>query len=217
MANRAYLLPLLLLVALAAGCPHAPAESPAAPASNAVAPSPAPSPAPPPAALPVANALIGNSLPTPAASSCGLTEVDQSVRDVSFTSVKGEPLTLATLKDLKKVVLIDFWGMACSACVENLDAYQKDPDFVGNAKLEIIAVSRDTNKTAVKQFATEHGWKFPVVLMTPEIQKALLTEGQNDLPQVRLLDQQSHLRYRIGSTDATHEKVKCAVDGLMGK
>jgi peroxiredoxin len=204
---------LLLLAVLIAGCPQQTAP-PAAPAAT----TPAPAPAAPPAALPsVVNAITGNPIPTSGASPCGIAGVSETISDVSFTSVKGELLTLSMLKDLKKVILVDFWGLACSACVEGLDAYQKDTDFVGNPQLEIIAVSRDTNKTAVKQFAQEHGWKFPVVMITPEIQKALLSSGADDLPQVRIIDQQGKLRYKLGSTDATHEKIKCAVDALIGK
>jgi peroxiredoxin len=216
MFTRARCLPFLLmiaLVALVAGCPPHAAAPLVGPSGTAPTP-PAVTPASP--TPPAAKALSGGPTAAAGGSPCGMAGVKEALPDLAFTSLKGEMLSLSfPLKG--QVVLVDFWGMLCAGCVEGLDAYQKDPDFVGNPKLEIIAVARDTNKTALKQFAKEHGWKFPVVMMTPEIQKALLSTGGDDLPQVRIIDQQGRLRYKLGSTDATHEKVKCLVDGLIGK
>ena len=165
-----------------------------------------PHPSAPPESLPP-------TPPTPAAG-CGIKAVDEAVPDLEFTSLKGEILKLSDLKG--RTVILDFWGMLCTGCVEGLDAYQKDPAFVGNPKLEILAISRDKSAPAVKKFAEEHGWTFPVVLLTPEIEKAFLGEGQTDLPQIRVIDGQGRLRYRLGSTEAGHETMKCLI-GELGK
>jgi peroxiredoxin len=156
------------------------------------------------------------SSPPPVSSAtgpCGAVGVDEPLPDLAFTSVQGQTLRLSELKG--KVVLLDFWAILCAGCVEGLDGYQQDPALVGNPKLQIIAVSRDKSPAVVKKFAEEHHWTFPVVVSTPEVEKALLGTGQIALPQVRLIDPQGRLRYRLDFSEVTHETVKCLVGELM--
>lgn len=187
MTNWIRCLPLLAVVAALTGCPSAPR--------------PSQTPAPPQPAVP--------------AGPCGPVQVvDETIPDLTFTTLQGETVKLSDLQG--KVVLLDFWGMLCEGCVKGLDEYQRDPDFVENPELYILALSRDKSQAAVAKFVEEHKWTFPVALMTPESDQALL-QGmpQTALPQVRLIDKQGRLRYRLTPSDITHERVKCLVQELL--
>ncbi len=185
MLNWLRYLPLLLAVALLAGCP-------------------------------LASTPLGTTTSQPPAGPCGpVTEVDETIPDLTFTTLQGETVRLSELKG--KVVLLDFWGMLCEGCVQGLEGYQQDAEFVSDPDLYILALSRDKSQQAVAKFVEEHKWTFPVALMTPESDKALL-QGmpQTALPQVRLFDKQGRLRYRLTPGDITHERIKCLV-GELGK
>ena len=179
-------LPLLLLAVLLSGCPSAPPPEPVAAPRHAA----------------------------PPAGPCGpVVEVDETIPDLSFTTLEGKTVKLSHLKG--KIVILDFWEMMCECCVENLDDYQKDTEFLNNPNLYVLALCRDQDQQTVAQFVKEHKWTFPVALMTPESDKALL-QGmpQIALPQVRLFDKQGHLRYRLTSSEVSQERILCLVEEL---
>jgi len=150
----------------------------------------------------------------PAASSgpCGVPSVDETVPDFVFTTVKGETLRLSDFRG--KVVLLDFWAILCAACVEGLDRYRDDPSLSANPQVQIIALAQETSAEATRRFAEEHRWPFPVALLTPEVREVFLGKGPVALPQVRLLDPQGRLRYRLSFESLSPETLKCLVNAL---
>lgn len=148
----------------------------------------------------------------PTAAPCGIASVEETVPDFTLTTVKGETLRLSEMRG--KVVLLDFWAILCAGCVEGLDRYRDDPAFSANPHLQIIAIAQETSAEATRKFAEEHRWPFPVVLLTPELREAFLGQGPVALPQIRLLDREGRLRYRLGFESLQPETVKCLVQAL---
>jgi thiol-disulfide isomerase/thioredoxin len=85
-----------------------------------------------------------------------------NVDSVVFTSIKGDTISMASLKD--KVVLVNFWATDCKSCVEEM------PDLIATyyqyqpRGLEIIAVAMPYDPPAqVVNFVTQKALPFPVV------------------------------------------------------
>lgn len=147
-------------------------------------------------------------------SPCGeIPELTESLPDLVFPLLEGEALRLSDLRG--KVVVVDFWGMLCTACVQGLDHHQRDPEMVANPQVQLIAVSIDPSAPAVRQFVASKGWTFPVAVITDEIQQSLLGSSRVVVPQARVIDTRGRLRYKLGPEQSQPETVKCLVEQLL--
>ncbi|HEY3398822.1 MAG TPA: TlpA disulfide reductase family protein [Armatimonadota bacterium] len=134
--------------------------------------------------------------------------------DLTFTALDGKTLKLSELKG--KVVVVDFWGMLCSGCVEELGKYEADPSLSKNPKVQIIAVdNQDTAPEAVRKFVQEHGWTYPVVMATEELRQAFGLVGKVVLPQVRIIGPEGTSFTALGPAEANAEQVKKRVGALL--
>jgi len=140
-------------------------------------------------------------------------EIRETLPDLTFTTLEGRSVRLADLRG--KVVVLDVWHMLCLGCVEELTHYQAAPELVANRQVALLAVTEDTNETALRKFVEEKGWTFPVASITPAVRQALLGPGQAVLPQVRVLGPEGLLHYRLGPEQANVETLKQLVRKLL--
>lgn len=79
--------------------------------------------------------------------------------DLKFTSLKGEEIDLAKMKD--KVVLVDFWATWCGPCIAELPVVKKTYADYKEKGFEILAISLDQDKKKLEDFIKENDMPWP--------------------------------------------------------
>jgi thiol-disulfide isomerase/thioredoxin len=104
----------------------------------------------------------------------------------SATALDGREINMASLRG--KVVIVNFWATWCGPCRAEI------PDLVALQEkykdtLQVIGISEDeAGVDVVKRFAAEHGVTYPIVMMTPELEK--LFPGIGALPTSFIVDRE---------------------------
>jgi thiol-disulfide isomerase/thioredoxin len=112
-----------------------------------------------------------------------------SVAAVSMRAIDGTAISSSDWRG--KVTIVNFWATWCGPCRAEI------PDLVAlqtkYAKyLQIVGVSQDeAPPEIVKRFAAEHQMNYPVVMSTPELERAF--PGINALPTSYLLDREGRI------------------------
>jgi len=103
--------------------------------------------------------------------------------------IDGRDVSLAALRG--KVVLINFWATWCGPCRAEIPDLVKLQEKYRDG-LQIIGISQDEAPVdVVRRFAADHHVNYPVVMMTPEIEK--MFPGISALPTSFIVDRQSRL------------------------
>jgi thiol-disulfide isomerase/thioredoxin len=118
---------------------------------------------------------------------------------VVMHDIEGKSLSPDDLRG--KVVLVNFWATWCPPCRAEI------PDLVAlqaryGDRLQIIGVSQDEGSVeVVKRFAAEQHMNYPIVMMTPELEKAF--PGIAALPTSFLVDRGGRIVQRhVGMLNA---------------
>lgn len=124
----------------------------------------------------------------------------QLAPDVTFTTIQGKEISMASLKG--KVVLVNFWATDCGVCVEEM------PDLINTynaykAKgFEVIAIAMPYDPPAqVLNYATQKALPFPV--MHDGFGKMIMRfGGVPATPTTYIFDKEGkHLQYTTGRLD----------------
>jgi thiol-disulfide isomerase/thioredoxin len=108
----------------------------------------------------------------------------------SFTvqTLDGQTISSSTWRG--KVTLLNFWATWCPPCKAEI------PDLIAlqnkyRDQLQIIGISEDETPDVVRRFIAEHRINYPVVMATPDIQRAL--PGVSGLPTSFMLDREGRV------------------------
>ena len=124
----------------------------------------------------------------------------EAVPAVAMRDLGGQSISSADWRG--KVVIVNFWATWCPPCRAEIPALvELQKKYAG--RLQIIGVSQDEGSIElVKQFAAEHEMNYPIVMMTPELDKAF--PGIHALPTSYVLDREGRIVQRhIGLLNAT--------------
>ncbi|MCZ6778906.1 MAG: TlpA disulfide reductase family protein, partial [Acidobacteria bacterium] len=114
--------------------------------------------------------------------------------DFTGRRADGGSVQLAELRG--KVVLLDFWGIWCAPCRQEVPELQRLYRDLRERGFEILAVNSGDTPRAVSRFIEEQGIEYPVIL-----DDGIVTRYRvHVFPTHVLVDRQGHIRHRgLGS------------------
>lgn len=122
-----------------------------------------------------------------------------TVPAVTMRDLDGKSISSQALRG--KVVLVNFWATWCAPCRAEI------PDLVAlqakySDQLQVIGVSQDEEPVdVVRRFAAEHSVNYPIVMMTPDLDKAF--PGVSALPTSFVVDREGRVVQRhVGMLNA---------------
>jgi thiol-disulfide isomerase/thioredoxin len=135
-----------------------------------------------------------------------------TVQEFSLRDLDGRSIRSASLRG--KVTIINFWATWCGPCRAEI------PDLVRlqakyRDQLQVIGVSEDeAGEDVVRRFAAGHQVNYPIVMLTPELEK--IFPGVHALPTSFVIDREGRLvQKHVGMLSAaTTEAETRALAGL---
>ncbi len=130
----------------------------------------------------------------------------------NLKTLKGTQVSLTSLKG--KVVAINFWGIWCGWCVEEMpefqnfyEHYKDDPDVA------ILTINNDRNPESVPPWMEEKGYTFPVLLDDGYVNKA----GIQGFPTTWFLNREGQIAFqKRGWTKELEEEFNWRIEALRG-
>lgn len=130
-------------------------------------------------------------------------QLSDTMHDFTVTDSDGKKQTLSEILKTKKAVILNFWFVNCSACVEEFPSIQAAYDTVYDEKtgakysdvVEVLALDNqgDTNKD-IQAFKQTYGLTFPMAIDTEGVGRAF---GFSQFPSTVIID-------RYGMVTVTH-------------
>ena len=128
--------------------------------------------------------------------------------------VSDEQRSIALNQFRGKTVVLNFWATWCPPCVDeipSLQVMQQLPQL--RDKVQVVAVSLDTDGDAYRKFLLDHNVTFLTV--RDESQKSSLLYGATGYPETYIIDKDGVIRRKfIGPVDWTKPEIVAYLDKL---
>jgi peroxiredoxin len=106
-----------------------------------------------------------------------------SAPEFALQTLEGRPLESSSLRG--KVVVLNFWATWCGPCKEEMPALQRLKQHFKTEEFELLAITTDPQREAIKGFVQSLGLAFPVLL--DEAKDVSATFGVRGLPTTVLI------------------------------
>jgi peroxiredoxin len=121
---------------------------------------------------------------------------DSPAPDFQFTMPDGRKMFLNDLRG--NVVLLNFWGVNCPYCVQEMPYLQKAYDDLSQQGVVILGINTGDSEKAVRNFVSSKSIGFPIVL-DPKVYASTLYDARY-LPTTVIIDKTGNIRIgRIGA------------------
>ncbi len=139
-------------------------------------------------------------------------EVGKPAPDFTLQTLEGTTVRLGDLKG--KVVFVNLWATWCPPCREEMPSMVRLYNFMRTRGVEILAVSEDNDREALKAFVEKYRVTFPVL---PDENKRIYNLYRaTGVPETHLIDRSGILRSStIGPFDWTSPDVVRTVEALL--
>ena len=132
--------------------------------------------------------------------------------DVTLKTLKGKSITINTLGQGDKPVILSFWSTHCAPCLRELKAIKEVyPDWQKETGVTMYAISVDDQSSVskVKPMANRFGWEYTILLDTNgELKRAM---NVTDPPFLFIIHKgkivYKHTGYTLGSEDDVYDKL----------
>jgi thiol-disulfide isomerase/thioredoxin len=140
------------------------------------------------------------------------TDVGATMPEYFATGLDGSKFDLGTHRN--KVVLLNLWATWCGPCRSEIPELQKMHAQYAPKGFEVIGVSVDEGVDTVKQFITEHGMTYPIVI---DADGKLANVFQTSvLPTSALIDRHGKIIWKhYGLIDANDATLKTAIEKAL--
>lgn len=139
-------------------------------------------------------------------------EVGKPAPDFSLQTLDGRTVRLSDLKG--KVVFVNLWATWCPPCREEMPSMVRLYNFMRTRGVEILAVSEDTDREALRKFVERNAVTFPVLL--DEGKRVYNLYRATGVPETHLIDRNGVLRSStIGAFDWTGAELVRTVEALV--
>ncbi len=127
--------------------------------------------------------------------------------------LEGKPISLASLKG--KVVVVNFWGIWCGYCVEELPEYQQlARKYAGDPRVAVLTINNDGNPDQVRKWMRSKKFDFPVLLDNGFSKK----EKVRAWPTTWFIDPQGRMAFKKeGWTEHLLEEFSWRIDALTAR
>lgn len=135
----------------------------------------------------------------------------QPISAFQLKTLDGKTLSSADLKG--KVVVINYWGIWCGWCVEEMPEFQKlHQKYKGNAEVVILTINNDQNPADVPKWMQKHKYDFNVLFDDGFVSNKA---NINSFPTTWFLDKDGRLAFvKIGWTQKLEEEFSWRIEAL---
>ncbi|HEV7766807.1 MAG TPA: redoxin domain-containing protein [Thermoanaerobaculia bacterium] len=125
--------------------------------------------------------------------------------------IDGKPVSLASLKG--KVVVVNFWGIWCGYCVEELPEVQElARKYAGNSEVVVLTINNDGNPDKVRKWMRGKKFDFPVLIDGGFAQG----EKVRSWPTTWFIDQRGRMAFlQEGWTEHLLEEFSWRIDAMI--